>query len=81
MFLFAACKSPVRRVALIAAIIPLTLAANSVRVLLLVLLSMTVGIEVLETAMHEGSGVLTFIFVIGTLFLIAGRPQITEAFR
>ena len=80
-FLFAACKSRIRRLALIAAIIPLTLAANAVRVLLLVLLSMTVGIEVLETAMHEGSGVLTFIFVIGTLFLIAGRPQITEAFR
>ena len=80
-FLFAACRSRARRIALIASIVPLTLVANAIRVLLLVLLSMSVGIEVLDTAMHEGSGVLTFVFVIGALFLIAGRPQINEAFR
>ena len=81
LFLFAACASPVRRIALIASILPLTLAANAVRVLLLVFLSMNIGIGILDTALHEASGVFTFVFVIGSLFLIAGRPQISEAFR
>jgi len=80
-FLFAACPSRARRLILLASILPLTLVANAVRVTLLVVLSMSVGIEVLETALHEASGVLTFVFVLGSLFLIAGRPHITEVFR
>jgi exosortase len=79
-FLFAACPSRPRRIALLLSILPLTLAANTVRVVLLVFLSMTFGVELLETSLHEASGVVTFVFVIGTLFWIADRPKITEAF-
>ena len=79
-FLFATCHSRVRKGVLLLSILPLTLAANTLRVLLLVLLSMAFGVELLDTAMHEGSGVITFVVVIGTLFWIADRPQITKAF-
>jgi exosortase len=79
-FLFAACRSTPRRIALMLAILPLTLAANTLRVLILVIASMNFGVEMLDTAMHEGSGVATFVIVIASLFWIAGRPKITEAF-
>jgi len=79
-FLVAACRSKPRRIALLLSILPLTLAANTVRVLLLVLMSMAFGVELLDTALHEMSGVVTFVVVISTLFLIADRPKITEAF-
>lgn len=79
-FLFAACRSTPRRIALVASILPLTLVANTLRVLLLVFLSMAFGVELLDTSLHEASGVVTFVFVIGTLFLIADRPKITESF-
>ena len=62
------------------AILPLTLAANTLRVLLLVIGSLVFGIELLDTILHEASGVVTFIVVIGTLFWLADRPRITEAF-
>ena len=81
LFLVAACTSPARRLAVVLAILPLTLAANTLRVLLLVLISMIAGIDVLDTMAHEGSGVLTFVVVIGSLFLIAGKPPIAEAFE
>lgn len=79
-FLVAACRSPLRRVALFASIVPLTLAANTLRVLMLVVMSMLFGIELLDTVLHEASGVVTFIVVISALFVIADRPKITEAF-
>ena len=80
-FLVASCRSRGRRLAVILSIVPLTLAANTVRVVILVFLSLTFGVEILDTAMHEASGVATFVFVIGSLFWIADRPPIAEAFR
>ncbi|MEE3330224.1 MAG: exosortase/archaeosortase family protein [Myxococcota bacterium] len=81
LFLVASCTSRARRIAVILAILPLTLVANTLRVLLLVFISMAAGVDILDTMAHEGSGVLTFVVVIGTLFLIAGKPPIAEAFE
>ena len=51
-FLFAECRSPLRRIGLLVSILPLTLVANTLRVLILVFLSMAFGVELLDTAMH-----------------------------
>ncbi|MCA9513161.1 MAG: exosortase/archaeosortase family protein [Myxococcota bacterium] len=81
LFLVAATRSTARRIAIVAAIVPLTLVANTVRVVLLVFLTRIAGTQILDTMAHEGSGVATFIVVIGTLFWIADRPHLSEAFR
>ena len=80
-FMAALCRSTWRRVALVAAILPLTLAANTLRVLSLVLMSMYFGTGVLDTMLHEASGVATFVVVVGALFLLADRPSLVEALR
>ena len=81
LFLISLCRSPARRTAVLLAIVPLTLAANTVRVVLLVFLTLSFGSEILDTAVHEASGVATFVIVIGGLFVIADRPSVIEAFR
>jgi len=80
LFLIATARTHARRIAIAAAILPLTLVANAARVVLLVFLTRMAGAEILDTMAHEGSGVATFVFVIGTLFWLAGRPRLAEAF-
>jgi exosortase len=69
-----------RRVALILSAPGLAVAANVVRVTLLVLLAQTFGTDLLDTALHEASGVATFGVVLVILLAIsnsraaAGRP-------
>lgn len=60
-----------RRALLILAAPALALAANVVRVTLLVLLAQTFGSRLLDTAIHEASGVATFLGVLVVLFAIA----------
>jgi exosortase len=60
-----------RRVALIVAAPLLAIAANVVRVTLLVLLAQTFGTALLDTALHEASGVATFGLVLGILVWMA----------
>ena len=71
MVLAALSASPWRRVALILAAPILAIAANVVRVTLLVLLAHTFGTDLLDTAMHEASGVATFAVVLVILLAIA----------
>lgn len=81
LFVLSACPSPTRRIVVLLSILPLTVATNTLRVFLLVLLSMWFGVDILDTMAHEASGIATFIVVIGSMFVIAGRPAIREAFE
>lgn len=67
-------RGPWRKAALLAAALPLALAANILRVLFLVLVSENVGAWVLDTFVHPGSGVATFMVVlVGLLFIASPR--------
>ena len=59
---------------LIAAGVVLTLIANSIRVFILTLIVHFMGVDLLETWLHEGSGLATFVIVLVGLFMIAGPP-------
>lgn len=72
------CTSHWRRVAVVLAAVPLALGANVARVLLLVLITDWAGPSILETPIHEASGVATFVVVLVGLFLIADRKAIGE---
>ena len=75
MVLAALSSSPWRRVALILLAPVLAIGANVVRVTLLVLLADTFGTALLDTAMHEASGVATFAVVLVILIWLANtRP-------
>lgn len=52
----------------------LAIGANVVRVTLLVLLAQTFGTALLDTALHEASGVATFGVVLGILVWMANSP-------
>lgn len=71
MVLAALSTSRWRRVALILSAPVLAIGANVVRVTLLVLLADTFGTALLDTAMHEASGVATFAVVLIVLIAIA----------
>jgi exosortase len=71
LVLAALVTSPWRRVALILAAPVLAIGANVVRVTLLVLLAQTFGTALLDTAIHEASGVATFGLVLAVLFWMA----------
>jgi exosortase/archaeosortase family protein len=56
---------------------PLAIAANIVRVLLLVVLTDTRGVEALEGPLHIGSGMLTFVLSLPVIFWL-GQPRRAE---
>ncbi len=60
-----------RRVALLLSAPLLAIAANTVRVTLLVLLTRRFGVNLLETPVHEATGVATFVGVLVPLMMIA----------
>ena len=64
-----------RRFAILGAAIPFAIAANILRVLLLVVVSLVFGSEILETPIHEGSGVAVFFLVIVGLGALAGSAR------
>lgn len=66
-------RSHLRRAALLLSALPLALAANVVRVLILILLTHAFGSELLDTPIHEASGVATFWVVLLALWNI-GDP-------
>jgi exosortase/archaeosortase family protein len=53
----------------------LAIGANVVRVTILVLIGEHLGASLLDTALHEASGVATFLVVLVTLIFIAGRSN------
>jgi exosortase len=75
-----ACYAPSngRRVALLLAAPLLAVAANVARVLALVLMTRTFGDGLLDTPIHEASGVATFAIVLVALLGIAGSARPTE---
>ena len=53
---------------------PIAIGANILRVSLLVLLVRAYGSPVLETWMHEGSGILTFVLALPIIFWLGSPP-------
>jgi exosortase len=74
------CASNRRRIALLAAVVPLALAAYVLRVLALVLLAVWGGDALMDTSLHEASGVGSFVLVLVVLFSLADRDSLREAF-
>lgn len=68
-----------RRVTVLVAAVPLALACNAVRVLLLLLLVDRFGSGLLDTPIHEASGLATFWAVLILLFLIADPGRVRRA--
>jgi exosortase len=68
------CPVPWRRVAVLLGAAPIAIAANILRVAILVLLVRYYGNGVLETWMHEGSGILTFVLALPIIFWIGSPP-------
>jgi len=62
--------SKIHNLILLLAILPITIAANFVRVLVLVLIAYYVGIDAVEGIFHEVTGVALFIIALGLLFLL-----------
>jgi exosortase len=69
--------APWRRVALLAAAAPLAIAANLLRVVLLVVLVVWQGEEILDTFVHPLSGMMTFAVALPVLFWL-GRDTTPE---
>jgi exosortase B len=65
-------KSKLRSVILLAAVIPITILANFLRVLSLVLIAYYGGIELVDGALHDLTGIALFIFAISLLFIFDG---------
>jgi len=72
------CRSNWRRLLLLLLAAPLALASNIVRVLILVLLTNWFGRWVLDTAIHEASGVATYAVILFGMFAIADRRTLRE---
>lgn len=68
------CPVPWRRVAVLLCAAPIAIAANILRVSILVLLVRYYGTGVLETWMHEASGILTFVLALPLIFWIGSPP-------
>jgi exosortase len=76
LFLAAGARSNLRRLALVAAAPVLAVSANVVRVTLLVLLTIWFGQDLLDTPIHEATGVATFFGVLAPLMLIANVRRV-----
>ena len=58
---------------------PTTVAVNGARIAAIVFADTTLKINVLSSALHGLSGIVTFWLVLGTLFLMADRERLREA--
>jgi len=71
------CPSIIRRILVLSTAIPLAIGVNIVRVFILTLLVHWQGLDVLATAAHEISGLLTFMFALPIIFWL-GQSHPTE---
>jgi exosortase/archaeosortase family protein len=69
-----------RRVLVLLSAAPLAIAANIVRVVILVVVVAWTGIEVLETWIHPATGILTFVLALPPIFWL-GTPAAGSASR
>lgn len=76
IILAAVCQSKRRRWTLVVLFLPLAMLSNILRVTVLVLLTKEVGLSLLETPIHEASGVASFFLILVILALVAGRPRV-----
>src|SRR3982074_1547715 len=65
-------SSKLRSVVLLAAIIPITIMANFLRVLALVLIAYYGGIDLVDGMLHDLTGIALFVFAITLLFIFDG---------
>jgi len=65
-------KNWIRRLILIASIIPITIVANFLRVLALVLASYYMGVDRVEGLFHDLTGIALFVFALTLFFLLDG---------
>ncbi len=68
------CPSIIRRIAVLGIAIPLAIGVNIVRVFILTMLVHWVGLDVLATAAHEISGLLTFVVALPVIFWLGQAP-------
>ncbi|HLP81299.1 MAG TPA: exosortase/archaeosortase family protein, partial [Nitrosomonas sp.] len=68
------CHSPSRRILVLMIAAPLAIAVNIARVLILTLLVKWIGLDVLATAAHEISGLLTFMVALPIIFKLGQNP-------
>jgi exosortase len=73
------CPSRRRRWIVFLSIVPLALAANVIRVVILVFVALYLDQGLLDTSAHAGSGVLTFLGVLIALILLSQRPPLARA--
>jgi exosortase B len=64
--------SKVRSIALLAAVVPITIMANFLRVLALVLIAHYGGIELVDGLFHDLTGIALFVFALALLFIFDG---------
>ena len=64
--------SKLRSMALLAAVIPITIMANFLRVLVLVLIAYYGGIELVDGLFHDLTGIALFVFALTLLFIFDG---------
>ena len=65
-------ENKLRSVLLLAAIIPITIAANFIRVVALVLIAYYGGVDLLEGTLHDLTGIGLFVIAVALLFLFDG---------
>jgi exosortase/archaeosortase family protein len=65
---------------LLALAAPLALAANVLRAFVLVLLGALGDVSLLDTALHEASGVAAFFLVLVVLYRFSDQQRLQEAF-
>lgn len=69
-------SEPRRRVLLLGLAAPIALAANVIRVTVLTLAVYAYGARILETALHQWTGIAAFALVLAALFCVAGRKTL-----
>lgn len=74
------CNSVKRRMLILLIAAPLAIAVNIVRVLILTLLVRWIGLDVLATAAHEISGLLTFMVALPIIFMLGQNPATQQNF-
>jgi exosortase len=67
--------SPARRVLVLLGAAPIAIAANVLRVVVLVLLVVWQGGEILETFVHPLSGIMTFVLALPLIFWLGGEQR------
>ena len=73
------CYSPNRKILLLLIAAPLAIVVNIMRVLVLTLLVNWFGLDVLTTAAHEISGLLTFMIALPVIFFLGQNPALKIA--